>query len=359
MSSSLQDYLAKNYGSLADTGASDSAKKSKKKDKRKKHQQSTASYGANVVIADDDDDIEDVNHSYHDMTIPTLVSNTPITGDSGGKKKSKKKDKPKHSRNSSWNPTEHIAEDKDEEQPVVAEGAELIAEYNLRRQQENSELEAEKQRLRELRRSQARQAAEAAASQQSAPSLPEPEADSQTSMRYGLLTAQVVKEDSERARARHLHKLQNASPETSGRNAETVYRDPKTGKRIDIAQEAMREEEKQRKAEEMRRLQREWNKGLVQQRARVETAEVDLDAERRAKEHWNDPARKFLENKKTEKSRYPEYKGDAPANRFGIRPGYRWDGVDRSNGFEAEYFRHQATASSRRAESYAYSVADL
>ncbi|KAJ2788085.1 Pre-mRNA-splicing factor cwc26 [Coemansia interrupta] len=350
--SSLQDYLAKNYGSLADSGASDSAKKSKKKDKRKRPHTAASSYGANIVIADDDD-VDDTNSNYQDMTFPALVSNA--SSSTSIKKSKRKKDKSK----SSWDLAEAAAQEEADEHPVVAEGAELIAEYNLRREQEAAQLEAEKQRQRELRRTQALQA-EAAAAQQPTSSLPEPEVDTQQQpMRYGLLTAQVVKEDSERARARHLHKLQTASPETSGVNAETVYRDPKTGKRIDIAQEAAREEEKQRKAEERRKMQREWNKGLVQQRAAAAPSDVDLDAERRAKEHWNDPARKFLENRKHDISKYPEYKGDAPANRFGIRPGYRWDGVDRSNGFEAEYFRRQAAASSRKAERYAYSVADL
>ena len=68
--------------------------------------------------------------------------------------------------------------------------------------------------------------------------------------------------------------------------------------------------------------------------------DVELNDELKEKERWNDPAAAFLVKKDKGRSvtGKPLYAGPAMPNRYGIRPGYRWDGVDRGNGFEKEYF---------------------
>ena len=53
------------------------------------------------------------------------------------------------------------------------------------------------------------------------------------------------------------------------------------------------------------------------------------------------------------------YTGKYPENRFGIRPGYRWDGVDRSNGFEKALFLRQAEKVAIKEVAWKWSTEDM
>jgi len=88
--------------------------------------------------------------------------------------------------------------------------------------------------------------------------------------------------------------------------------------------------------------------------------DADLNEEMKAKELWNDPAAQFLTKKRAKGPRKPEYTGPPPPpNRFGIKPGYRWDGVDRGNGFEKKLFQSKNEKKRKGLESYQWSAEDM
>lgn len=146
----------------------------------------------------------------------------------------------------------------------------------------------------------------------------------------------------------------------SAKEEETVYRDA-TGRRIDISMKRAEARKAAAEAEEKERLAKEALKGEVQleearkRREQLEDARLmkfarsaddeEMNQELREQERWNDPMMQFMSEKKNaggkgkKSKRRPVYAGAAPPNRYGIKPGYRWDGVDRGNGFEAERFK--------------------
>ncbi|EJD00676.1 uncharacterized protein FOMMEDRAFT_136106 [Fomitiporia mediterranea MF3/22] len=156
---------------------------------------------------------------------------------------------------------------------------------------------------------------------------------------------------------------------------ETVYRDA-TGRKIDTKAERAEAARKKREREEKEAQKMEWGKGVVQREDAAKRAEQlekekkrdlavyaddrELNEEQKSTMRWNDPAAQFLTKKRSKGPRKPEYTGPPPPpNRFGIKPGYRWDGVDRSNGFEKKFFQKQNERRRRGLESYQWSVDEM
>ncbi|XP_069039190.1 BUD13 homolog [Lepisosteus oculatus] len=194
----------------------------------------------------------------------------------------------------------------------------------------------------------------------------------------GLVSLDLLRKEREENRQRD---RANQPLEEESRNAETVFRD-KSGKRRDIAHEREEQRQKAGEKEEKDRKYAQWGKGLVQaelQKRRVEDAlreaqkplarhvdDADLDRLLREQEREGDPMAGFLRRKKEKElqrmgvKEKPRYKGPLPPpNRFNIMPGYRWDGVDRSNGFEQKRFSRIADKKAVQEMAYKWSVEDM
>ncbi|KAK5938927.1 Pre-mRNA-splicing factor cwc26 [Knufia obscura] len=171
---------------------------------------------------------------------------------------------------------------------------------------------------------------------------------------------------------------------------ETIYRDA-TGRRIDISlrrAELARAEAAKLAAE---KKERENAMGDVQLQAREKAKEdlenakfltlgrsaedEELNEAQREELRWDDPMAGYMAERQAEReAKNPNlgrrrkeegetvsegggvkkrvYLGAAPPNRYGIKPGWRWDGVDRGNGFEKEWF--QARGKKNRIEELSY-----
>ncbi|KAJ7668523.1 Pre-mRNA-splicing factor of RES complex-domain-containing protein [Mycena polygramma] len=186
----------------------------------------------------------------------------------------------------------------------------------------------------------------------------------------GLVSAQQLKQALPRTDVQP-----TATAEEMALAQETVYRDA-TGKKINTRAARAEAARLKREREEKEAQKMEWGKGLVQRdeaEKRKQELEkqrgtkfaryaddADLNEEMKSKELWNDPAAQFLTKKRTKGPRKPEYNGPPPPpNRFGIRPGYRWDGVDRGNGFGKKLFQSINQKKRTGLESYQWSAEDM
>ena len=183
----------------------------------------------------------------------------------------------------------------------------------------------------------------------------------------GLQNARDLKEELLELKKREKKMMEGLSDELSGRNAKTKVR----GRLAEA--EAKKEEERKRKEvpEAVKQKYEVWNRGVTQVKAASAQLEDNLyemsksltrtveDTDRETllknQEREDDPMAAYMKKKKEnlhgKGRRFPLYKGpQPPPNRYGIGPGYRWDGVDRSNGFEKKLLTQGAAKKAEEAE---------
>lgn len=317
MPGSLADYLAKNY-----LTADPSTERPKKKRKKTKP---TTDASEGLIIADDDP--PDLRHM--STTQAQDDEDSPFLDTSARSAEFRRAKK------SSWKTVggPAVPSDRGEQEAADAILASAAAERDAQRADEDDE------------------DAPVELGEDEGPRM---ESGARAGLQTAEQTAAMVKAQEKRRKAEAALYKDPAAAEVAPQ--ETIYRDA-SGRIINVAMkraEARRtEEEKRRKEEQAReaamgdvqRAQREARKQELQEAKAMPLARTiedeDLNDELRARGRWNDPAAGFLTAKagpgKSVTGR-PLYQGSFQPNRYGIRPGHRWDGVDRGNGFEKEWF---------------------
>ncbi|KAF5277010.1 hypothetical protein FQR65_LT16089 [Abscondita terminalis] len=197
----------------------------------------------------------------------------------------------------------------------------------------------------------------------------------------GLQNATELVAENEAFRKREDDLFKSMSAEYTGVNAQTVLRDRRTGKIRDLKKEEEDKLEKQRQEEINKEKYSRWGKGLKQvedyeNKLQQDVVEMnkplaryanDEDLERYLKEQERegDPMLDYIRKKKRSKDVEtgrpikPQFEGEFMPNRFGIRPGHRWDGVDRSNGYEKKWIDVQNAKQAIQEEVYKWSTEDI
>ncbi|XP_077985046.1 uncharacterized protein LOC144439683 isoform X2 [Glandiceps talaboti] len=197
----------------------------------------------------------------------------------------------------------------------------------------------------------------------------------------GLSDAATLRRENEDRRRREKETFTRMTEEVSGRNAETVYRD-REGHKRNLKMEKLKQREEEAKKMEEAEKYMEWGRGVAQTKqvkdniadqmhemakplARYKD-DKDLDDMLKQRERDEDPMLAFLKKKQAKQAikagikEKPRYKGpQPPPNRFNIWPGYRWDGVDRSNGFEKKWFQRMSDKKATSEIAYKWSTEDM
>lgn len=194
----------------------------------------------------------------------------------------------------------------------------------------------------------------------------------------GLQNAQDLKQETEAHKKREAELFSKLSAELSGVGQAAVLRDRKTGKKRDLAAEAAERREKDKVRRELEEKYEKWGKGLKQAENQQEKLkrdlyemskplaryadDADLDRELREQDREGDTLLEYVKQKQVKAGkRKPEHSSSSfvVINRFNLKPGPRWDGVDRSNGYEKKWFDAQNAKKAIQDEAYKWSTADM
>jgi pre-mRNA-splicing factor CWC26 len=325
---SLADYLAKNYLTA------DSEKKSKKRKRKNKEGGLTIddddSLGWKKNADDDDEDAPTIGMALDSLVCEQNLTRS-ITVGGGTSKKSKKKSN--------------------------SNGAAMWTAVGVAAPSHAQQLAADQAAADAIIASTAADREQAAEAEDEAPAMVDTDGviRMESGAKAGLQSAAEMAADMKKKEDEDKREAAKAAKELGSAAQETIYRDA-SGRIINVA---MKRAEARKKAEDEERKQKEKEKaarGDVQnaeaakrkqqlQDAKTMTIaryadDAELNDELKERGHWNDPASGFLRKKKAGRSitGKPLYQGAFQPNRYGIRPGHRWDGVDRGNGFETQWF---------------------
>ncbi|XP_009613363.1 uncharacterized protein LOC107820758 isoform X2 [Nicotiana tabacum] len=217
-------------------------------------------------------------------------------------------------------------------------------------------------------------------------------------LKTGLVSGKDIKEEIAKTKKEDWLRFKEMDPLLSGRGAEPVYRDKITGERMS-KEEFLKSKKKKQEKEKPKEIKLEWGKGLAQKReleARLQELESEkekpfarsrddpeLDSMLKERVRWGDPMAHLVKKKQLEPN-LPDFGAndkmkdsgfiipqeipshswikrglDAAPNRYGIRPGRHWDGVDRSTGYEKQLFKRTNEKQATEREAYLWSVSDM
>ncbi|KAF6215484.1 hypothetical protein GE061_010238 [Apolygus lucorum] len=205
----------------------------------------------------------------------------------------------------------------------------------------------------------------------------------QDGKKAGLQDAKSLKDELRLLKEKEDEMFNKMDAELLGRSTAAVVRDRKTGLRRDLEKEQQIERQKAAKNALRQQKYDKWGKGLKQVKEQEERKadmvhemskplaryadDDDLERALKAQEREGDPMLDYIKRHQKESHSIDltvggvrkKYMGSYLPNRFNVAPGHRWDGVDRSNGYEQKWFEAKNAKKAIAEEAWKWSSSDI